>query len=102
VPVITVTAAALPSPLEETEALSELAAAVALALALPPEAVYVTLIHAGPSVLGGAAVAPRPVVLLHGRERPGAGAALDAAKASAGRAWGCPSEGVWAQWLVTS
>lgn len=101
-PVITVTAPALPSPGEAEQALAEVAVAVAQALGLTPEDVQVSYVHSVAGVLGRRAVAPWPLVTVHGgaRPEPKMRLACDGARRAVARAWAQPEDEVWVQWLV--
>jgi hypothetical protein len=101
-PVISVLAPPLPES-ELGAALGEFAGAVATALELQPNDVYVTAVASTASVVGTEKVDALPVVLLYGgrRARSALAAASQAAAEVAARRWRCPVDRVWVQWVLT-
>jgi hypothetical protein len=103
-PVITVTAPALASTEDELRALGQVAVEVAAALGLTAEDVQVSCVHSAAGVLGRRAVAPWPVVVIHGTRRAHdrMADAVDRARDVVGRAWARTSDEVWVHWLVAT
>jgi hypothetical protein len=101
-PVVTVTAPALDCADDELRALGQVAAEVAAALGLTAEDVPVCCVHSATGVLGRRAVAPWPVVVLHGSRRSEVemDAAAEGAREVVARTWTRPAAEVWVQWLV--
>ncbi len=99
-PVVAVTAAALADRAADLRAASALAHCLAAALDLGPADVYLTVSHAQVAVVGGEAVRPWPVILVHGRDRPASAAAMQAVGRLAADLWTVPAEQVWVQWIT--
>ena len=98
-PVVVLVAPPLTDSAADLAAASAVAVAIADALTLRAEDVYVTLSPTRMAVLGTKPVRPWPVVLIHGRRRATEAAALEAARAAAAAAWDAPLDEVWVQWV---
>ncbi|MFT4083755.1 MAG: hypothetical protein QM638_14330 [Nocardioides sp.] len=98
-PVVTITAPPLGAA--EPQTVRTVAAAVAEALGLTPDDVFVTTVDARTGTLG-IRPAAWPVVVLHGGPRDPAAmrAARLAARAAVATAWDRDEDTVWSQWLV--
>lgn len=84
----------------EVEAAKHLVATLAEGLFLQPEDVYLTWTVPAVAVLGTASARPWPVMLIHGRTRPTASAAMQAIARLAAELWDVPQANVWVQWIA--
>ena len=101
-PVVVIAAPALFDEEADLAAASSVAVALAGALSLSPDDVYVTLTRARVAVRGADPVRPWPVVLIHGRRRPAEAEALIATRAAAASAWQVTLDEVWVQWVASA
>src|SRR3954452_18499138 len=94
------TAARLGDEASELRAACDLVACIAGNLGLRPEDVYLTWTVPSITVLGTALTEPWPVMIIHGRPRPAATVAMEAAGRRAAEIWNAPRDTVWVQWIA--